>query len=104
MEAAMMNLGMIAKPNEESFLKARAMELDFLEFCVNKADNVEGFLANVDNLRHWSLKHCVAIGSIGRWKAETLRPDGKPDEEEMRIACALIEAAERLGSPVYVCG
>lgn len=100
----MMNLGMIAKPNEESFLKARAMELDFLEFCVNKADNVEGFLANVDNLRHWSLKHCVAIGSIGRWKAETLRPDGKPDEEEMRIACALIEAAERLGSPVYVCG
>ena len=55
-------------------------------------------------LRHWSIKYDVAVGSVGRWKAETILPDGTPDPEEFRIACGLIEAAARLGSPVYVCG
>lgn len=99
-----MNLGMIAKWNEDSFIKARSMGLDFLEFCVNKADDADAFLAQVDTIRRWSAKHGVSVGSVGRWKAETLRPDGMPDEEELRIAYALIEAAARLGSPVYVCG
>ena len=99
-----MNLGLIAKPVEESFLKARDMGLNFLEFCINRADNVESFLADVGNLRLWSDKYGVAIGSVGRWKAETLCPDGTPDMEELRIAHVLIEAAARLGSPVYSCG
>ncbi len=99
-----MNLGLIAKPNESSFRQAQGMGLDFLEFCVNKADNADEFLADVENLRHWSIKYDVAVGSVGRWKAETILPDGSPDPEEFRIACGLIEAAARLGSPVYVCG
>jgi sugar phosphate isomerase/epimerase len=99
-----MNLGMIAKWDEESFVKAKAMGLDFLEFCVNKADDADAFVAQVDALRRLSVKYGIAIGSVGRWKAETIRPDGQPDGEELRIAYGLIESAARLGSPVYVCG
>jgi sugar phosphate isomerase/epimerase len=101
---SVMHLGLISKPTEESFAKARAMNLDFLEFCINRDDNVEAFLSGIEKLRQWSGWYGIAIGSVGRWKAETLRQDGAPDEEEMRIAHALIDAAAHLGSPVYVCG
>ena len=99
-----MNLGLIANWTEESFIRAKALGIDFLEFCVNGADDADAFLRQVDMLRRLSVEYGVGIGSIGRWKVETICPDGQPDAEELRIAYGLIEAAARLGSPVYVCG
>ena len=99
-----MNLGLIANWTEESFIRAKALGIDFLEFCVNGADDADAFLRQVDTLRRLSVEYGVGIGSIGRWKVETIRPDGQPDPGELRIGYGLIEAAAALGSPVYVCG
>ncbi len=99
-----MTLGIITKPQEESFIKARNMGLDFLEFTINKGDDDKSFLADLADIQRWIRQYGVAVGSIGRWKAETIHPDGTPVAEELALAYRLIEACETLSCPVYVCG
>ncbi len=99
-----MLLGIIAKPTEISFIKAQEKGLDFLEFTINKGDSVPDFIADVGNLKKYAQDYQISIGSLGRWKTETIAKDGSPNKDELENAYKLIDACEQLGSPVYNCG
>ena len=99
-----MKLGIIAPVAEESFQKARDLGLDFVEFCINGTDHGERLLTLQSDICGWIKKYGVAVGSIGRWKAEVLKPDGTVDPEEIRIAKALEQVSADLDCPNYICG
>lgn len=99
-----MKLGIIGKLTENSFRETREHGLDFIELTINGGDDVDGFIAILPQVREWMVKYSLAIGSIGRWKAQILRPDGTIDPVEIDIARKLIDAASELGSPHYICG
>ena len=71
-----MKLGRIAAPREESFLRAKELGLEFLEFCEDVNRDHEQFLKDVPQLRKWSGETGVAVGSIGRWGAEKFDAEG----------------------------
>lgn len=100
-----MKLGMIVKTyGEEGFAYAKALGLDFIEYCVNGADKGEELLTHENDILQWMEKYQVGIGSIGRWKSEILRPDGTVDPQEVEIAKRLLRLCERFNCPNYVCG
>ena len=99
-----MKLGRIAAPREESFLRAKELGLEFLEFCEDVNRDHEQFLKDVPQLRKWSGETGVAVGSIGRWGAEKFDAEGNLIEQELSICKRLIDAARELGSPVFVTG
>ena len=99
-----MKLGIIAPPEEESFRMAQRKGLDFLEFCINKGHDTGEFFGDLEKLKSWKERYKVDIGSIGRWKVEPIDGVGRIDEEELRLSYGLIDAAEELGCPNYVCG
>lgn len=99
-----MKLGIIAPVAEESFRYASALGLDFVEFCINGADHGELLLQHRQDIPAWMEKYHVKIGSIGRWKASELLPDGSIDPEEVKLAATLAELAGEFGCPNYVCG
>ena len=99
-----MKLGIIAPVAEESFRKARDLGLDFVEFCINGTDHGEKILALEQEILQWRKTYGVDVGSIGRWKAEILKPDGTVDQREVELAGELARLAGRLDCPNYVCG
>lgn len=99
-----MKLGIIAPVAEESFRKARDLGLDFVEFCINGTDHGEKILALEQEILQWRKTYGVDVGSIGRWKAEILKPDGTVDRREVELAGELARLAGRLDCPNYVCG
>jgi len=99
-----MQLGIIAGVNEESFKKAADKGLDFVEFCINGGYNVEEFIGQLSQIRGWMDRYKVAVGSIGRWKADILDQNGAIYQDEIEIAHKLIDAASTLGCKNYVCG
>ena len=100
-----MELGIIASNwGEEPFAKAKARGLSFLEYCVNVGSNFEDFENASDAILDFSKKYGVKIGSIGRWGADKITPDGEIIEEELSLAYRYIDQCEKLGSPVYVTG
>ena len=100
-----MKLGMIVKTyGEEGFAYAKALGLDFIEYCVNGADKGEELLTHENDILQWMEKYQVGIGSIGRWKSEILRPDGTVDPKEVEIAKRLLRLCEKFNCPNYVCG
>lgn len=107
-----MELGIIAAPNEEGFKYAANKGLDFVEFCINASkdptntdrSNVTAFCSDLDQIRKWSEKYKVGVGSVGRWCAVRIKNDGSIDEDEMKATLMLMDAAAALGSKVFVCG
>lgn len=99
-----MKLGIIAKPTEESFQYAAKKGLDFLEFCINKDDDHEDFFNKLGDITRWSESYGVSVGSVGRWKSERIHPDGSLIESELSLSYRLIDAAQALQCPHFVCG
>jgi sugar phosphate isomerase/epimerase len=99
-----MKLGIIAAPNEKSFQAAAEKGLDFIELCINGGYDTDVFFAELPQIKEWIEKYKIAVGSVGRWKTNILKPDGSIDEEEIEIALKLIASADYLGCGVYVCG
>ncbi|KAB7672118.1 sugar phosphate isomerase/epimerase family protein [Bacillus sp. B1-b2] len=99
-----MKLGIIAKPLEENFQKAKTMGLDFIELCVNEGDNVEKFYENRRCLRKWKEEYVVEIGSIGRWKSHRINQSGEVIKEELENCFKLIDVASELGCNNFVAG
>lgn len=99
-----MKLGRIAAPRAQSFEQAKAMGLEFLEFCEDSTCDHEIFLQDVPALRKASKETGVAVGSVGRWGADKFDEQGKVIGEELDICKHLIDAAQELESPVFVTG
>lgn len=99
-----MKLGIIGLPKEESFIKAQQKGLDFLEFCINQGYNTEEFFEDLEKIKGWIQKYNVRVASIGRWKAEKIDREGKIIEPELELSYRLIDAANFLECPNFVCG
>ncbi|WP_078435094.1 sugar phosphate isomerase/epimerase family protein [Metabacillus halosaccharovorans] len=100
----MMQLGIIAKPTEESFQQAKQKELDFIELCINEGNDVEEFYCNRHNLNQWKNKYETKIGSIGRWKSIRIDQQGHVIEKELEKCFKLIDVASELGCSNFVSG
>jgi sugar phosphate isomerase/epimerase len=100
----MMELGIIASPNADSFEYAASLGLEFVEFCINVEQDVKEFTSRVSGLKAASESSGVRVGSIGRWGPDRIAKDGSIIEEELQAAYALIDASRDLGCPVFVCG
>ncbi|MDT8860203.1 sugar phosphate isomerase/epimerase [Alkalihalobacillus sp. MEB130] len=99
-----MNLGIIAKPTEESFQCARDKGLHFLEFCINDGHDVEGFYNDRYQLKKWVEQYDIQVGSIGRWKSLRIDQKGQIIESELEKCFKLIDAASDLKCSNFVCG
>lgn len=99
-----MRLGRIAAPREESFVQAKAMGLEFLEFCEDVNRDHEAFLKDIPTLQKASKETGVSVGSVGRWGADKFDAQGQVIEEELNICKRLIDAAQELESPVFITG
>lgn len=100
-----MKLGIITYDfTKKSFEKAHDMGLDFVEFCVNDdQDNryieffneAERIKADLESLN-------MFVGSIGRWGATKILPDGSINEKELEADTYLIKASKKAGCEIYV--
>jgi sugar phosphate isomerase/epimerase len=99
-----MKLGMINDWNEAAFVYAAAKKLEFLEFDVNHYCPADEFAAKTDDIIKWSKKYGVAVGAIGRWGEGRIDADGGANENGYKSDLTLIEAAAKVGCPVYICG
>jgi sugar phosphate isomerase/epimerase len=100
-----MKLGIITPAKVESFNTTAKFGLSFLEFCINIEQDVNQFTALIPQLKTASEQTRVGVGSIGRWGADRIiAADGTIIEGELQASYALIDAAQQLGCPIFVCG
>lgn len=97
-------MGIIGGVTEESFKGAADRRLDFLEFCINVGKEPAQVFADVAAVKGWSKKYKVGVQSIGRWGSDRLDAEGKPVAEEVKACRKLMDVAEELGCPNFVCG
>jgi len=99
-----MRLGIINYWNEAGFIYAAAKNLDFLEYDVNVGYPAENFLAQTDDIIKWIKQYGVTVQGIGRWGETRINDDGSVNEFGQKSDLTLIEAAAKIGCPVYICG
>lgn len=100
-----MKLGIISSVTEASFIKAKELGLDFVEFCINGGNDGTELFSQLDDIKGWIEKYGVTVGSIGRWKTAFISEEnGEIVQEELDMAKKLMDAAAYLGCSNYVCG
>lgn len=99
-----MQLGLISSWDEKGFEEVAAHHLPKIEFCINHNVPPADFTQHLEEIRKYSKKYGVAVGSMGRWGAMRIREDGSIDPEKLEEDLTLIRAAGELGCPVYNCG
>ena len=100
-----MKLGIIRNQNDEnafSFVKEKG--LSFVELCLNYEPEAAQFIAQADTLKARSEAAGIPFASIGRWNAAPLDEQGKIKPYLLEEAKKTMDAAAKLGSPIYVCG
>jgi len=95
------DLGIISWIGEQDFKKAKDRGLAFVELDVN--DRAQEFLEHVDEVAKYSAKYEMPVAALGRWGSDRIDKDGIR-EEELSLEYQLIDAAEKLGCPVYITG
>lgn len=102
-----MKLGIISGATTKEELQAlKDRGLEFVEYCVNFNDNdnhVE-FTQNAEKLADTCKEVGIEVGSVGRWGGYAILPDGSLNPAELKANQLLIEAAKKLGSPVFCTG
>ncbi len=98
------HLGMINYWSEKDFQYVAKKGLHYVEFCVNCNFNADEFCSQVDDIKGYSEKYNVKIGSMGRWGDAIQDENGNLIESTLDSHMKLIEAAGKLGCPVYNCG
>ncbi len=104
MNVLRLRLGMIGGWTEKDFQYLAKKDLHYVEYCINFYNNADEFAAQVPQIKEWSEKYDVKIGSMGRWGEQIQNEDGTMNEELFKNHFTLIEAAGKLGCPVYNCG
>lgn len=99
-----MKLGIINGWSEGCIKYVSEKGLDAVEFCVNdKYDSAE-FLSKANEIKSYSEKYGVSVGSIGRWGMKRIDEKGEAIQQAVQADRNLIEAAAIIGCPVYNCG
>ncbi len=98
-----MRIGFITDLTEEDFRFAGQMGVPVLEHNEN-ADDVEPFLARVDELKTWCQRYQIALSVIGRFGRNYISDDADLARREIADTERLIETAAELGASVFVTG
>ena len=102
-----MKLGIIMPPKPESFEKAKALGLDFVEFDCNPTDffgvPTAGLLAAKEELKAASESTGVEVGAVGRWASHILDENGQVVPAEWEDVKAVIDLGAFLGAKYYLC-
>ncbi len=99
-----MKLGIINGWSEGCIKYVHDKGLDAVEFCVNHNYDSEEFLAKAEEIKGYSEKYNVAVGSMGRWGMTRIDDSGEIIPEALQADKNVIEAASIIGCPVYNCG
>ncbi len=99
-----MKLGIINGWSEGCIKYVHEKGLDAVEFCVNHNYDSEEFLSKAEEIKGYSEKYNVAVGSMGRWGMTRIDDNGNIIPEALQADKNIIEAASIIGCPVYNCG
>ena len=99
-----MKLGIIGGWSEKDFAYVRSKGLDAVEFCVNHDVDADEFLAKAHEIKSYSDKYGIPVGSMGRWGMERVTDDGEIIPAALEADKKVIEAAGIIGCPVYNAG
>lgn len=99
-----MELGIINGWEEKDFAWAASKKLTAVEFCVNCYCSALEFYEKLEDVAGYSEKYGVRVKAIGRWGDDLVNKDGSVNEETFQNYKYLIDAAERLGCPVFNMG
>lgn len=99
-----MKLGIINGWDEGCFKYVKDKDLDAVEFCVNDKYDSEDFLAKACEIKSYSDKYDIPVGSIGRWGMTRIDENGEIIPEALQADKNIINAASIIGCPVYNCG
>ncbi|WNR46002.1 sugar phosphate isomerase/epimerase family protein [Paenibacillus roseipurpureus] len=99
-----MQLGLLRPRRLEVFQQAQELGLRFVEFACNVNNDLTEFFNQIQQYKRESERTGVSVGSIGRWGSDRINKDGSIIEEELEISYQLIDAAQQLGCPLFVCG
>ena len=99
-----MKLGIINGWSEGCIKYVHDKGLDAVEFCVNHNYDAAEFLAQANEIKGYSEKYGVAVGSMGRWGMTRIDDNGEIIPEALEADKNVIEAASIIGCPVYNCG
>lgn len=99
-----MKLGIIAGWEEKDFQYVQSKGLEAVEFTVNYNIDADEFLAKAEEIKGYSEKYNVCVGSMGRWGMERIDENGEIIPKALHDDEAVITAASIIGCPVYNCG
>ena len=99
-----MKLGIINGWSEGCIKYVHDKGLDAVEFCVNHNYDSEEFLTKANEIKGYSKKYNVAVGSMGRWGMKRIDDNGEIIPEALQADKNVIEAASIIGCPIYNCG
>ncbi|MCR5523358.1 MAG: sugar phosphate isomerase/epimerase [Clostridia bacterium] len=99
-----MKLGIINGWEEKCIKYVKDKGLDAVEFCVNHNYDADEFLSRANEIKGYSEKYGIPVGSMGRWGMKRIDENGKVIPEALHADKALIDAAEIIGCPVYNVG
>ena len=99
-----MKLGIINGWEEGHFAYVKSKGLDAVEFCVNHNYNAKEFLDKATEIKGYSDKYGIPVGSMGRWGMQRVDDNGVIIPEAVQADKYLIEAASIIGCPVYNVG
>ncbi len=95
---------MIEGWNEENFKFVKERGLEAVEFCVNDKCNADEFRAQAEEIKGYSEKYGISVGSMGRWGMNRIDENGEPISAAVHNDEVLIDAASVIGCPVYNVG
>lgn len=102
-----MKLGIIMPPKAESFDRAKALGLDFVEFDCNPTDffgvPVAELTAAQEEIKAASQRTGVEVGAVGRWASHILDEKGQVKPAEWEDVKAVIDFGAYLGAKHYLC-
>lgn len=102
-----MKLGIISKPEAESFDHAKELGLDFLEFDCNPPSYFGGPVSKLleiqEELKAASQRTGIEVGAVGRWASRILDEKGEVIQEEFENVKAVIDFGAFLGAKYYLC-
>jgi len=99
-----MKLGIICGWDEKNFEYVAKKGLHMVEFCCNDNYDSAEIADHVDEILEYSKRFDVAVGSIGRWGMKRIDDNGNIIETALQHDKNLIDAASKLGCPVYNVG
>ena len=99
-----MILGIINGWEEGNFKAVAEKKLDAVEFCINEKHDSAEVLKRAYEIKGYSEKYNVKVGSIGRWGMERVLESGEINEEALQHDKNLVDLANIVGCPVFNVG